>query len=52
MKPVIHWFRQDLRLSDNPLLRASCASALSQGVPWMPVFVWDPAQLEPSNWVA
>ena len=52
MRPVIHWFRQDLRLGDNPLLRASCASAVSQGVPWLPVFAWDPAQSGPAAWVA
>lgn len=52
MKPVIHWFRQDLRLSDHPVLRASCASALAQGAPWMAVFVWDPAQTQATQWVA
>lgn len=52
MKPVIHWFRQDLRLSDHPVLRASCESALAQGVPWLPVFAWDPAQTDATRWVA
>jgi len=52
MKPVIHWFRQDLRLSDHPVLRASCASALAQGAPWLAVFVWDPAQTQATRWVA
>lgn len=51
MKPVIHWFRQDLRLSDHPVLRASCASALAQGAPWLAVFVWDPAQTHATQWV-
>lgn len=51
MGAVIHWFRRDLRLSDHPALRASCASALAQGLPWLPVFNWDPAQLAPTRWV-
>lgn len=51
MSPVIHWFRQDLRLSDHPALRASCASALTRGLPWLPVFVWDPAQARATRWV-
>ena len=37
MKPVIVWFRQDLRLSDNPALRA----ATSTGAPIIPLFVLD-----------
>ena len=51
MSPVIHWFRQDLRLSDAPQLEASCSSALAQGRPWLPVVVWDPTQAEASRWV-
>ena len=35
MKPVIVWFRQDLRLSDNPALRAAAA----MNVPILPLFV-------------
>jgi deoxyribodipyrimidine photo-lyase len=35
--PVIVWFRQDLRLSDNPALRAAAAT----GAPVIPVFVLD-----------
>ena len=35
--PVIVWFRQDLRLSDNPALHAAAAT----GAPVMPVFVLD-----------
>ena len=34
---VLVWFRQDLRLSDNPALQAGVAS----GLPVVPVFVWD-----------
>jgi len=36
-KPVIAWFRQDLRLSDNPALSA----AIGMGAPVLPVFVLD-----------
>jgi deoxyribodipyrimidine photo-lyase len=35
MKPVIVWFRQDLRLSDNPALRAAAAT----GAPIIPLFI-------------
>ncbi|MBM3584693.1 MAG: deoxyribodipyrimidine photo-lyase [Alphaproteobacteria bacterium] len=35
--PVIVWFRDDLRLADNPALHAAAAS----GRPVVPVFVWD-----------
>jgi deoxyribodipyrimidine photo-lyase len=35
--PVIVWFRQDLRLSDNPALHAAAAT----GAPVIPVFVLD-----------
>jgi deoxyribodipyrimidine photo-lyase len=37
--PTIAWFRQDLRLADNPALTAACAS----GAPVIPVFVLDDA---------
>src|SRR5262249_14983829 len=33
------WFRQDLRLRDNPALHA----ALKRGEPIVPVYVWSPA---------
>jgi deoxyribodipyrimidine photo-lyase len=36
-RPVIVWFRQDLRLSDNPALRAAADS----GRPVLPVYVLD-----------
>ena len=36
-KPVIHWFRRDLRLADNQALHAACRS----GAPVLPVFVFD-----------
>lgn len=37
--PVIHWFRRDLRLSDNLALDAAAHS----GQPVLPVFIYDPA---------
>ena len=36
-KPIIVWFRQDLRLSDNPAL----VHAAESGKPVLPVFVYD-----------
>uniref|UniRef100_A0A8C5MZZ1 Photolyase/cryptochrome alpha/beta domain-containing protein n=1 Tax=Leptobrachium leishanense TaxID=445787 RepID=A0A8C5MZZ1_9ANUR len=36
MKPVLVWFRRDLRLYDNPALIA----ALERGAPIIPVFLW------------
>ncbi len=41
MKPIIHWFRRDLRLDDNTALIA----ALNSGRPVIPVFIFDPAIL-------
>ena len=37
MKPIIHWFRQDLRLADNPAL----AFAAQSGAPLICLFVLD-----------
>lgn len=37
-KPVIVWFRRDLRLEDNPALKA----ALERGAPLIPVCIHDP----------
>jgi deoxyribodipyrimidine photo-lyase len=37
VKPAIVWFRQDLRLADNPALRAAAA----RGAPLVPVFILD-----------
>ncbi len=51
MSAIVHWFRQDLRLSDHPALRASCQAAERMGLPWLPVFVWDASWDEPSHWV-
>jgi deoxyribodipyrimidine photo-lyase len=36
--PAIVWFRQDLRLDDNPALQA----ALAHGEAVIPVYIWDP----------
>lgn len=43
--PVIVWFRQDLRLADNPALSAAAGT----GAPVIPLFVWedDPADTWP-----
>lgn len=38
--PVLVWFRQDLRLSDNPAL----AAALERRCPVIPVFLWAPEE--------
>jgi deoxyribodipyrimidine photo-lyase len=38
-RPIILWFRQDLRLADNPALGA----ALAEGRPVVPLFVFDKA---------
>ena len=38
--PALLWFRQDLRLSDNPAL----AAALARGGPVIPVFIWAPEE--------
>ena len=38
--PTLVWFRQDLRLSDNPAL----AAAVERGGPVIPVFIWAPEE--------
>jgi deoxyribodipyrimidine photo-lyase len=38
--PILVWFRQDLRLSDNPAL----AAAIERGGPVIPVFIWAPEE--------
>ena len=38
--PALLWFRQDLRLSDNPAL----AAALERRAPVIPVFIWAPEE--------
>jgi deoxyribodipyrimidine photo-lyase len=47
---VIHWFRQDLRLGDNPALHRSLNLARQRRVWWLPVFVHDTLQAGPSPW--
>ncbi len=42
--PVLLWFRQDLRLQDNPALQA----ALARGGPVVAVFIWD--ELGEAGW--
>jgi len=39
MTPTLLWFRQDLRLQDNPALQA----AIARGASIVPVYVWDEA---------
>ncbi|MFP4204195.1 MAG: cryptochrome/photolyase family protein [Opitutales bacterium] len=43
--PTIIWFRNDLRLSDNPAL----AAAVEAGGPVIPVFIWAPE--EAGDWM-
>lgn len=42
---VLVWFRLDLRLADNPALRAAAAT----GLPVVPVFVWTPEDEGPEE---
>ncbi|MFN7053218.1 MAG: deoxyribodipyrimidine photo-lyase, partial [Gemmobacter sp.] len=37
-KPLLLWFRRDLRLADQPMVQAAAAS----GRPLIPVFILDP----------
>lgn len=46
MGATIVWFRQDLRLQDNPAL----AAAIRRGKPVLPVFIWAP--MEEGVWAA
>jgi deoxyribodipyrimidine photo-lyase len=46
MGPSLVWFRQDLRLSDNPALQA----AVDRGEPIIPVYIWSPQ--EEQGWTA
>lgn len=50
MSDVIHWFRHDLRLSDNPSLLHAVQAAHLQGGSLLPVFIWDPAETLPGPW--
>ncbi|MGB1288024.1 MAG: deoxyribodipyrimidine photo-lyase, partial [Aggregatilineales bacterium] len=42
IRPVIHWFRRDLRLRDNLALHA----AIESDVPVIPLFIYDPVILD------
>jgi deoxyribodipyrimidine photo-lyase len=46
---VVFWFRRDLRLADQPGLAAAIARANLQGGAVVPLFVFDPALLDPSG---
>ena len=41
--PVIHWFRKDLRLADNPAL----SEAAEAGRPVVPVYILEPVESDP-----
>ncbi|MBL8165624.1 MAG: deoxyribodipyrimidine photo-lyase [Anaerolineae bacterium] len=43
--PILHWFRRDLRLSDNLALHAAAQSVC----PIIPVFIFDPALVTSSH---
>lgn len=45
MKPLVFWFRNDLRLNDNPAL----AKALKTGRPVVPIYVWDERSWAPER---
>ncbi len=44
VKPIVHHFRRDLRLSDNTALAAACERGSV-----LPVFVFDPQQADPEQ---
>lgn len=46
--PVVWWMRNDLRLQDNPVVRAAVAEALTDQRPLLPVFIFDPRFLDRS----
>ena len=43
-RPVIFWFRRDLRLADNPALLAAIDAAHALGAPLLPAYVWEPRE--------
>ncbi|GAK34896.1 cryptochrome-2 [alpha proteobacterium Q-1] len=49
-RPVLLWFRQDLRLSDHPALQAAIGQAMAQGGPVIAVYIWDQNQPDDSGW--
>lgn len=46
---IIHWFRRDLRVVDNPALRAAVDHARRERLRVLPLFVVDPALVRPSG---
>ncbi|MEY2844077.1 MAG: hypothetical protein RI920_2114 [Pseudomonadota bacterium] len=52
MSCVLIWFRNDLRVSDQPALMAAVAQAEQLRLPLRPVYVWDSAQSQGTRWVA
>jgi len=46
--PVVWWVRNDLRVQDNPVVRAVDGAALSDARPFVAVFVFDPRFLDRS----
>lgn len=49
MSTTVLWFRRDLRLADNPALRAAVDEARDGGDPVVPLFVLDPALWGPAG---
>ncbi|MGV1045417.1 deoxyribodipyrimidine photo-lyase [Limnohabitans sp.] len=47
---VVFWFRNDLRLHDNPALQSAVAQAQQTNTWLLPVYVHDSALLAPSPW--
>ena len=47
---ILYWFRQDLRLRDNPALAAALAEARAQNAVLLPVYLWAPE--EEGDWPA
>jgi deoxyribodipyrimidine photo-lyase len=52
MSCVLLWLRNDLRVSDHPALVAAASQATQLGLPLLPVCLDDPAQAQPTRWVA
>ncbi len=48
--PVIYWFRNDLRVHDNPALYQAVQAARLAGAPLWLCYVHDPAQQAPTRW--
>ena len=50
MSTVLFWFRNDLRVHDNPSLYQAVQAARQAGVPLWLCYVHDPAQQAPTRW--